>query len=163
MLRRWFYSWLPWSVVILPVAVFLGWLVSARGWDLFGIILFPPLTFLVLGGVTLLVRARPSVREARAVTWLDLAVIGGFHLILIALALVGAQLAWVGGLAILAAITAVWVSIVRLWRDSTRRLRGVVEHYERMAQPQPSPPAPPRGGGDDDVIVVHERRQDLAE
>lgn len=168
MLRRWFYAWLPWSILVLPVTIFAGWLATARGWDLFGIVLFPPITFFVLGGLTLLLRARPSARAERAVSWLDLAVVGGYHLSLIAWALFGARFGWIIAIAIVLALAAVWVALVQLWRDSARQLRGVVDHYERMAQPSTNPTMPtstmpnsPSQQGD--VIVVHERPRNLAE
>jgi hypothetical protein len=86
MLRRAFFRWLFPAAIILPLWLLVGWGVfQAGGWS-FLWVLFIAIPSVFVGQLVLafLVRARPSVRVNRAVSWLDVIVFSVWHTLIIA-------------------------------------------------------------------------------
>lgn len=159
--RRAFFNWLFPAAVILPLWLFVGWGVfNAGGWAFLWVLFIAvPSVFLGQAAVAVLTRSRPSVRAARAVSWSDVAVIGVWHLLTIALGFYAAVwwtpvmiLTVIAGVALLA-----WQAR-RLWaevRPSDVILRaqsgaGYIPAPTERTRTAPRPEA-------HDVIVVEER------
>ena len=85
--RRAFFYWQFVAAVLLPLWVLIGrgLFGAAVGWQFLLLIVLMPLLSIAMfavGGVT---AARKEVRRNRAVAWLDVAVIGAWHLTIISL------------------------------------------------------------------------------
>ena len=107
--------------------------------------------------LAMLVRSRPSVRLGRAVSWLDVGVIGAWQALTVFVALI-VQPVW--GLSVLAAViafvAAVVVSVRELWAEA----RGAVREQVRMTRAYADPALfPDRQQRDSEVIVLHEVRE----
>ena len=85
-LRRVFYRWLFPAAVVLPLWLLIGWGVFQAGGWVFLWVLFVAIPSVLIGQVamTLLVRARPSVRRDGAVSWLDVLGFTVWHALVIA-------------------------------------------------------------------------------
>jgi hypothetical protein len=171
LIRRAFRRWLYIAVVALPVWLAVGWAIfGGGGWGTLGLVLVVPIAFIALGVVALLTSVRPTVREERAVSWVDVGVLGTWHVALIATGFYGASAGLFAVFAVLLALAAFWVAIWQLVSDGARRVQASMTEFERLAAQQqapggrpdsgPSGRAPGRSPGDDDgdVIIVHEVR-----
>lgn len=167
LLRRLFYRWLFLAAVVLPLWLVIGWAVfGAGGWGTLGLVITVPTTFLSVLVIALLVNARPTVRAERAVSWLDIGVLGVWQLAVIGTGFYGATGAVFGVLAVVGAVIAFWVVIWQLVADGSRRMRASMEEFERQAAaqqraaggPDASQRPRPFDDGDGDVIIVHEVR-----
>lgn len=167
--RRLFLRWVFVAPVVMPLWTVIGWAIfGSGGWSTLGLLITVPAEFLALLVIALIVNARPTVRAERAVSWTDVWVLGGWHLLLIASGCYGGTSVLFGMLALLAAVVAFWASIWQLVRDGARRMQATMAEYERLAGQQaagrtgavPDAPSsrPPFDDGDGDVIVVHEVR-----
>ena len=73
-LRRGFFGWLIPAAFVLPLWLFVGWIASgAGGWAFLWVVLAIPGVFLWQLLLSLLVRARGTVRAHPAVSWWDVA------------------------------------------------------------------------------------------
>ncbi|MRG58690.1 hypothetical protein GE115_02210 [Agromyces sp. CFH 90414] len=158
--RRLFPRWQFVAAVVLPAWLTIGWAVfGGGGWGTLGLVITLPATFLSVLVVALLVNARPTVREQRAVAWGDVGVIGAWHLAIIATGFYGATAAAFGVLSIALAVVAFWWAIWQLVRDGSRRMQASMAEFERLAAQQQgaqAPRTPPFDAGE--VIVVREAR-----
>ncbi|MFJ6652202.1 MFS transporter permease [Microbacterium sp. NPDC091313] len=156
--RRAFYRWLLPSAFLLPVWLVVGWIAfDAGGWALLWLLFLAlPSVFFGQLVLTLLVRARGTVRAERAVSWAD---VGGFavwHLAVIGTGFFAPG--WfvpVLVLAVAAAIGLFWLSLWQLWTES----RAGARVYLRAADgtgfiPPTRPAAEPR---DPEVFVITEQ------
>ncbi|TQK19778.1 hypothetical protein FBY40_2291 [Microbacterium sp. SLBN-154] len=156
-LRRAVYRWLFPAAFILPLWLLVGWGVfNAGGWAFLWVLLLGiPSVFIGQIVLTLLVRARGTVRAERAVSWLD---VGGFailHALTVSLGFFGTW--WWGGafgVTIAVALALFWAQLWQLWREA--RPAGLVAFRtsssaylgegSRSTRPRPS-----------DVVVIEER------
>lgn len=156
--RRGFFHWLFPAALVLPAWMMIGWLVSnASGWMIFWVFISMPCVFIAQLALAMLVRSRPSVRLGRAVSWLDVGVIGAWQALTVFVALI-VQPVW--GLSVLAAViafvAAVVVSVRELWAEA----RGAVREQVRMTRAYADPALfPDRQQPDSEVIVLHEVRE----
>jgi hypothetical protein len=173
LIRRAFLSWLVAATVVLPIWLGIGWAIfGGGGWGTLGLVVVVPLAFLTLAMVALVVWLRPTVRSQRAASWVDVAVIGAWHLTIIGTGFYGQSATLFGVLAILLAIAAFWIAIWQLVSDGARRMQATMAEFERLAAPQTGATTGPdaaRGApgqrrpfGDDEVIVVREERDDAS-
>jgi hypothetical protein len=157
-LRRLFFRWLFPAAVVLPVWLLVGWGVFQAGGWAFLWVLFIAIPSVAIGQtlLTLLVRARASVRAERAVSWWDVAAFGVWHALIIATGFFNA--AWFAPvlvLAIVAALAVFWVSLTQLWRETRgsmvmlRTTNGT--GFLRPTRPSPTTEADPT------VVVLEER------
>lgn len=157
-LRRAFYAWLFPAAVVLPLWLFVGLIAFNGGaWALLWV-LFLAIPSILIGQVvlTLLVRARPTARAERAVSWWDVAGFGVWHALTISLGFF-AQTWWfpVFLLTIAVGISLFWLTLWQLWREAQpsfatlRTARGV-----NYIPPQPSPPRPSEERAE--VIIITE-------
>jgi hypothetical protein len=121
-LRRIFSRWLWPAAFVLPAWLLIGWGISGAGGWAFLWVLFValPSVFLAQAGFTLLNRARPSVRRTGAVSWLDVAGFGVWHVLTVVVGLFAP--AWFGlslVLAIVAALGVLWLQVWQLWREAS--------------------------------------------
>ena len=169
LLRRLFYRWQFIAVIALPVWLLVGWAVfGSGGWGTLGLALVVPVAFIALGIIALLVNARPTVRAERATSWLDVAVLGAWHLSIIGTGFYGPGGAWFAVFAVILAIAAFWVSLWQLISDGAKRMKASMDEFERLASQQPGGHAGPvtrdpstrsdSGDDDGDVIIVREVR-----
>ncbi|MFV0373046.1 MFS transporter permease [Microbacterium sp.] len=159
-LRRSFFHWLLPAAFLLPLWLVVGWIVfDANGWAL-ALVLFiaAPAVFVAQLVTTLLVRARSTVRDERAVSWSDVAGIGVWHALTIAVGFYPAELSWMlVVLAIGAFLVVFWSSLSQLFRGA--RPVAVVRHtadgarYVSPARPEPAATEP-------DVYVISETPPD---
>jgi hypothetical protein len=161
-LRQAFYRWLLPAAVVLPLWLFIGWGVfSAGGWA-FAWVLFVALPSVFVGQLllTLLVRARGSVRAARAVSWWDVLGFGVWHALTISLGFF-VQAWWlpVMLLAVAGGLALFWLQLWQLWREARGAAVTVLRTAEGMAYVPPAAPDAPRErtrAGSGDVFVISE-------
>ncbi len=164
LIRKALYWWLFPAAVILPVWLIVGWAAfsAGSGWTLLGLLILCPVLFVVLLAVGGILVARRSVREARAVSWLDAGLVTAWHAAIIAFGFFPAGASgWIAVLAILLFLAVFWVGLWELVTELRLRVQQTFEAYERIAQP-PSEPGRPRAdyGEGADVIIVEERREE---
>lgn len=160
--RRAFFYWQFAAALLLPLWVLVGrGLFGATvGWQFVLLVILAPIlaiSMLVVAGVT---AARKEVRSTRSVSWLDMAVVGVWHLSILALGFflvdVGAsgeggssaftQLAGgdaeplstvlanlFGALTVIVGVAAFWIAIWQFLRETRKRVRTVMETLERDA------------------------------
>ncbi|WP_394552370.1 hypothetical protein ACDF64_16095 [Agromyces sp. MMS24-JH15] len=160
-IRRGFLRWLFPAAVVLPIWLVVGWAVyGSGGWTTLGLLITIPSNFLALLVIALMVQARPSVRAERAVSWLDVGVIGLWHLLIVAAGFYGSSAVLFGVLALVAAVAAFWTSLWQLVTDGAKRMQATMAEYERLAGqgPADAPGKPPSDDGDGDVFIIHESR-----
>jgi hypothetical protein len=158
--RRAFFNWLLPAAFALPLWLFIGWGVfNAGGWAFLWVLFIAvPSVFLGQLALTLIIRSRPSVRAARAVSWGDALGIGAWHVLTIALGFyVSSWWAPVMVLTVILGITLLWWQSRRLWREVSpgavllQAQNGAAyipaTHEERRTRP---------GAELHDVIVVEE-------
>jgi hypothetical protein len=166
LIRRAFYRWQFIAAIVLPVWLLIGYAIfGSSGWGVLGLMFATPIAFVTLGVVALIVAARPDVRRDKAVDWADVAVLGTWHLLIIAAGVYGPTGITFAILAMVGAIAAFWYAVWRLLSDGARRVRATMEEYERIASSGAAPGAGipgeagarrPADGGE--VIVIREER-----
>lgn len=141
-----FYAMLG-SVVVLPVWLLVsrGIIFTDTGWDFLGYLILAPMLAVALAVVAGLVWARKSVRNTRAVSNLDAALLSAWYL---SIALYGASgdegvasaIAVVG---VLLAVACFWAAGWQLVRETRSRLKNIVTTFEQQAMPPNGPPPGP--------------------
>jgi hypothetical protein len=155
--RRGFFQWLIPAAFVLPLWLVIGWIVfGANAWALLWVFVSTPIVFAGQLILTLLVRARGTVREDRAVSWADVAVIGAWHALIVALGVFDGRWWWpVFGLTIAVGIAALWSSFTQLWREA----RGgpvILRTAEGVGYVPPT--APTTRSAEPDVVIISEKR-----
>ncbi|MFT3799310.1 MFS transporter permease [Microbacterium sp.] len=156
-LRRAFYRWLIPAAFVLPLWLVIGWIVfGASAWALLWVFISAPIVLAWQLILTLLVRARGTVRASGTVSWMDIGVIGVWHLLIVGLGTFGDGWWWLTLLAtVLVGFTGLWTSLWQLWREA-KPSPIVLRTPDGVGYvPAPAPRAP--RGSTDDVIVIHER------
>ncbi|WP_143231347.1 hypothetical protein [Agromyces cerinus] len=166
------------AIIVLPVWLAVGWAIfGGGGWGTLGLVIVVPVAFIVLGIVALITNVRPTVRQERALSWIDVGVLTAWHLSIIGTGFYGATATGFGVLAILLGIAAFWVAVWQLVTDGANRMKASMEEFERLAGAQsgtatggapggsagtagPGVRRPPFDDGGDDVIIIHEVRED---
>ncbi|MGN7967955.1 MFS transporter permease [Microbacterium sp. 22296] len=159
-LRRLFLRWLFPAAFVLPLWLFVGWIVfsGGSGWALLWLFVAVPAVFVSQLLLSLVIRARASVRETRAVSWRDLAGLGVWHLVIIALGLFDSRVFFpLLVLSIVGALLLFWSSLAQLWNEA----RGVVTVLHTTDGTAYIPPAADRTPSPvaGEVIVVPENRR----
>lgn len=159
-LRRIFFRWLFPAAFVLPLWLFIGWIVfsGGSGWALLWLFMAAPAVFVSQLILTLVVRARASVRESRAVSWRDAAGIGVWHVAIVALGLFDSRVFFpLLVLSVLGALLLFWSSLAQLWNEA----RGAVTVMHASDGTAYIPPVRERPAVpvDGEVIVVSETRR----
>jgi hypothetical protein len=166
-LRRAFYSWLFPAAFLLPLWLLVGWAVfNAGGWAfLWVLFLAIPAVFVGQIVLTLLVRARGTVRAQRAVSWWDVLGFAVWHLMIISLGLfVEAWWAPVMVLTIIAGVGLFWLTLWQLWREArpSSMLMYTTEGVAYLPPhtiPDAASSAPRTPGEADSVFVITEKHE----
>jgi len=122
-LRRALYYWQFIGAVVLPVWVLIGRgiILADVGWDFVLYLVLCPILFVVMLAVSGLTVARKSVRDTRAVSWWDAAVIGVWHISIIAygfLAITG-----LAAVIVIVGLAAFWVAAWQLFTETRSRVK----------------------------------------
>lgn len=160
-LRQAFFRWLIPSAFLLPLWLLIGWGVfNAGGWAFLWVLFIAiPSVFIGQLILTLLVRARPSVRLERAVSWWDVAGFTVWHGLTIAVGFYPE--AWFGLLltgAIAAAIGMFWLMLWQMWCEA-KGAGGMgfrQMSWSALRTGAPRAPAPDV----DEVLIIRESRRD---
>ena len=159
-LRRAFYRWLVPAAFVLPLWLLVGYMVfQANAWAILWLLfLAMPSVFVGQLIFTLLVRSRPSVRRNRAVSALDVATFGTWHVLTI---LVGLYSEWFPlslTLAIIAGIGVLVSCMWQLWQEGTgSRYETPVEGVFPSARPSTRPHTQATGSAD--IFIVTEKHE----
>jgi len=159
-LRRMFLHWLFPAAFVLPLWLFVGWIVFSGGsaWVLLWLFVAVPAVFISQLVLTLMVRARGSVRENRAVSWRDLAGLGIWQVVIVALGFFDSRVFFpLLVLSIAGALVLFWSSLAQLWNEA----RGAVTvlHTTDGTAYIPPPRESREQTRDAEVIVVPETRR----
>lgn len=159
-LRRAFFGWLIPAAFVLPLWLLLGWgIFKAEGWAFLWVLFIAiPSVFVGQLVLTLLVRARGTVRAERAVSWFDVAGFGTWHALTIAVGFYNP--AWFGlqlGLAIAVFIALFWLSLWQLWREArpSTYIARTSEGTAYIPAPQQKEPRLP-ADAEHEVIIIRE-------
>ncbi|MFG6445423.1 MFS transporter permease [Microbacterium sp. P06] len=157
-LRRLFFRWLFPAAIVLPLWLLVGWGVFQAGGLAFLWVLFIAIPSVLIGQtlLSLLVRARGTVRAERAVSWWDVLAFSVWHALIIATGFYDSTwFALTLVLAIVAAVGVFWVSLAQLWRES----RGSMVLLRATDGTGYIPPtrAPREERVDPSVVVLEER------
>jgi len=159
-LRRLFLHWLFPAAFVLPLWLFVGWIVFSGGsaWGLLWLFVAVPAVFVSQLALALLVRARGSVRDSRAVSWRDVAGLGIWHAVIIALGLFDSRVFFpLLVLSIVGALVLFWSSLSQLWNEARGAM--TVLHTTSGAAYIPPPRERAEQRSDAEVIVVAESRR----
>ncbi len=163
-LRRAFFGWLIPAAFLLPLWLFVGWIVfGASGWGLLWVLVSVPIVFVGQLVLSLLVRARGTVRSSRAVSWTDVAGFGAWHALIIALGFFDPRWWWpVFGITVAVGIALLWVQLWQLWREAkpSNVLHHTAEGVAYIPPPQESASRP--SSADADVFIINEKRDSTA-
>jgi hypothetical protein len=164
-IRKAFYWWLFPSAVVLPVWLLVGWAAfhEGSGWTFLGLLVLCPILFLALAAVGGIMRARKSVRAARAVSWRDAGLLAGWSASIAGFGFFPAgATGWLAVLGVLFFLATFWVGLWELVTETRTRVQETYLAYERAARPgavgRPAEPEPE----DIEVIVIEEHRDDGA-
>ncbi|GAA1691391.1 hypothetical protein GCM10009808_05500 [Microbacterium sediminicola] len=156
-IRRAFYGWLVPAAFLLPLWLFVGWIAfNAGAWALLWV-LFIAVPSVLVGQLvlSLLVRARPTVRTERAVSWWDVAGFGVWHALTVALGFYPQEW-WLPLFLVTVAvgISLFWLMLWQLWREAKP---GMVSFRSSSGMSYTKPATPPPAARPHEVIVITEQ------
>lgn len=159
-LRRVFFGWLIPAAFVLPLWLLIGWgIFNAGGWAfLWVLFLAIPGVFIWQLVLTLLVRARGTVRASRAVSWWDVLGFTVWHALVISLGFF-VQDWWAPAMvtAIIVGLGLFWLELWQLWREA-KPTATILHTTEGVAYLAPANQAPPRSdSAQPEVIVITEK------
>lgn len=158
------FTWLFPAALVLPLWLLVGWGVFQSGWAILWV-LFIAAPSVLIGEllIAFLVRARASVRQARAVSWQDAAGIVLWHGLTIAVGFFPSAFGWILTGAIVGFLAVFWSTLAQLWRESASALRRAMDPDllapGAPADPGPAPSSTPAGDASSmrgQVIVIAE-------
>ena len=155
-LRSGFFRWLIPAAFVLPLWLFIGWIVfGANPLSLLWVLLSAPIVLIGQLILTLLVRARPTARTEQAVSWTDLALIGGWNVLIVALGVFSNPWWWaLFVVTVIVGVAALVAAFRQLWREA--RPAGTLLRTPAGVGYVPPPVARPATATDAEVIVVRE-------
>ena len=139
-IRRAFLSWLFQAAVVLPLWLLVGWGVFQAGGWAFLWVLFVAIPSVFVGEIvlSLLVRARPTVRQERAASWQDVLGFGLWHALTVALGFFPRDaFGWLLTATIVAFLALFWSTVWQLWKDVTRGAKGFLVDADTTYVPAP--------------------------
>ena len=122
-LRRALYYWQFIGALLLPVWVLIGRGIIAAdvGWDFVLYLVLCPILFVAMIAVAGLTVARKGVRDARAVSWQDAAVIGVWHASIITYGFLA--ISGLAAVVVVVGIVAFWSAAWQLLRETRARVK----------------------------------------
>ncbi|KZE41522.1 hypothetical protein [Microbacterium sp. T32] len=157
-LRRLFLRWLFPAAFVLPLWLFVGWIVfsGGSGWALLWLFIAAPAVFVTQIITAFLVRARGSVRVERAASWRDVIAIAVWQVVVVALGFYDSRTFFpLLVLSIVGAFVLLWSSLAQLWNEA----RGGVTLLRTADGTGYIPPTreQPRPRVEGEVIVIAEK------
>ena len=122
-LRRALYYWQFIGAVVLPVWVLIGRgiILADVGWDFVLYLVLCPILFVAMLAVSGLTIARKRVRDERAVSWQDAAVIGVWHISIIAYGFVA--ITGLAAVIVVVGLLAFWSAAWQLYTETRSRVK----------------------------------------
>jgi len=174
-LRRVFYYWQFVAVVALPL-----WLMVAASifgttaWQVLGATFGAIAIGFGLLVVSLLFLARREVRLDRAVSWADVGVLAGWHVLIVLMGVYAVTAPWLSVLVVLVGVAAFWFALWELFDAARKRVREALVYIDETARfgtvPAGSPsfptmtnPAaarPDAAPADPSVIIIQEKHDE---
>ncbi|MFB2582239.1 MFS transporter [Herbiconiux sp. P15] len=153
LIRRAFFYWQFPAAVILPAWILVGWGVfAATGWQIIGLIVGVMMLTVGMLATAGLIFARKDVRAAKAVSWLDVALLVVLQGLVIAVGFFTPATAILGTLSIVALIALFWSSVLQLVVETRKRVRSAIAGFEEQATRIQNPQRPARIDGEYIVI-----------
>ncbi|WP_111720374.1 MFS transporter [Homoserinimonas sp. OAct 916] len=166
-IRRIFFSWQFIASFALPLWLFVGWGFFGEGGatGVLAILVGAPILLLGMLAVSALTFFRGTVRDERAVSWRDIAILLPWQAAIFALGFHPAASASLVVLVLILGLVAFWNAVWQLLADTKRRLAGALDGLEHEARRRSAPPVgfdTPRNPGFDahseNVIIIEEKR-----
>lgn len=156
-LRRGFYRWLIPAAFVLPLWLFIGWIVfGANPLSLLWVLVSAPIVLIGQLILTLLVRARPTARAEHAVSWTDIATIGVWNALIVALGVFSNPWWWpLFVVTVIVGVVALVAAFRQLWAEA--RPAGTLLRTPAGVGYVPAPTQRPGTVPDAEVIVVREK------
>ena len=122
-LRRALYYWQFIGAVVLPVWVLIGRgiILADVGWDFVLYLVLCPILFVAMMAVAGLTVARKNVRDSRAVSWQDVAVVGAWQISIIAYGFVA--LTGLAAIIVIVGLVAFWSAAYQLFTETRGRVK----------------------------------------
>ncbi|MFE1644914.1 MFS transporter permease [Microbacterium sp. P01] len=159
--RRVFYGWLFPAAFVLPLWLFVGWgIFQAGGWAFLWVLFVAiPSVFVGQLALTLLVRARGTVRAQRAVSWWDVLGFTVWHALTISLGFF-TQSWWAPVMVatVIVGLALFWMELWQLWREARGSAALVLKTNEGLAYLPPTREERVRAKADEhaEVFVISE-------
>ncbi|WP_193509925.1 MFS transporter [Cryobacterium sp. BB736] len=144
LVRRGFYWAQFGAVIVLPLWLLIGrgLVFSGSGWAFVMLLIVAPILFVYMGLILGLTLARKSVRATKAVSWIDVALLAVWWLVLIAAGFVRND--GIAAIAILISIGAFWLQLWQLIRETRDRFNAATARLTDSYPVTPNPDDPPR-------------------
>ncbi|MBG6239900.1 hypothetical protein IWX78_002890 [Mycetocola sp. CAN_C7] len=160
-IRRAFRTWMVIAAVALPIWPLIGWgIFGGGGWQFLVLVISMPILFVAMLIVAGLIRARPTVRREKAVSWLDVGILTLWQASVIGFGLFGPSSDAFAVLGVLTGLAAFWIVLWEFFTDARNRARETMAEFEQMASRPTARPnglnGPVRDG--EELIVVKETR-----
>lgn len=158
LVRKAMFGWMIPAAFVLPLWLVAGWVISgASAWALLWVLLAAPGVFLWQLLITVLLRARGTVRLHRAMSWWDVLAIGLWHAMIVAAGFFAASW-WLTVMisAIVLGIGVFWLELWLLWQEG-QPLRAVLRTRSGASYIPPERPQAQTGNASHPVIVVEEK------
>jgi len=122
-LRRALFYWQFIGAIVLPIWVLIGRgiILADVGWDFVLYLVLCPILFVAMLVVAALTAARKAVRDSRAVSWQDVAIVSAWHISIIAYGFVAVT--GLAALVVLIALAAFWSAAWQLYRETRSRVK----------------------------------------
>jgi hypothetical protein len=166
-LRRLYYAWLIPAAFLLPAWLLVGWAIFRAGGWAFVWVLFLAIPAVFIGQLvlTMLVRARGTVRAERAVSWWDVLGFTVWHALVISLGFFEESW-WAPAMVttIFVGIGLLWLTLWQLWREA-KPGRMIMYTAEGVAYLPPDEatgtPSDQRSSptADGEIFVITEKRE----
>jgi hypothetical protein len=148
------------AAFVLPVWLLVGWIVFGAGaWALLFLFVAIPAVAIAQIVLTLLVRARASVRAERAVSWWDVAGFGVWHALVFATGCFVAG--WFGAtvfVAVAVAVALFWLTLWQLLREVRERARVVLRAADGTGYLPPERPRPEQPANAEVFVITEQHR-----
>lgn len=127
--RRFFYHAQFGAIILLPLWLLIGRgiVFSDSGWDFVGLLIVSPILALFMAIVMGLTYARKSVRQARAMSWPDVALHAVWYASLILAGFVAHP--GVAVLAVVVSVAAFWIQLWQLISEIGKRVNRALEQF----------------------------------
>lgn len=140
-LRRVFYYWQFVAVGALPLWLMIaGSIYGDTAWQVLGATFGAIAIGFGLLAVSLLFFARKEVRQAKAVSWADVAVLTLWHVLIVLMGLYSVSAAWLSVLVVLVGFGAFWFALWELFDAARKRVREAMVYLDETARFGTVPP-----------------------